>query len=291
VGGGNGGTIIANGTQGNSPTVTPVIEQNPITVSAQDQTVLGIDYVFTGWYDGPASNPNANLISTQRTPPTFYPGGNANYYAHFIGTPNISIMGLHSNNGNVGQNPTIYWSDNVNLNVSYDIYRQYYDGTTWSSWSNVGHVNKGVGQFVDGQDNLVSGKSITLELKLNAVYSVENTLTCAGAAIFDAKSRWQEKRNFGNNQTAAITEYKLYNNFPNPFNPSTEIYYQLPTDGNVKLKIYNMMGQEIMTLVNEFKEKGMYDITFNAGKLASGMYIYKLEAGSFVQVKKMILTK
>jgi hypothetical protein len=52
-----------------------------------------------------------------------------------------------------------------------------------------------------------------------------------------------------------------------------------------------MMGQEVMTLVNEFKEKGMYNVSFNAGRLASGIYIYKLEAGNFVQIKKMILTK
>jgi hypothetical protein len=86
-------------------------------------------------------------------------------------------------------------------------------------------------------------------------------------------------------------DYELLQNYPNPFNPSTEIYYQLPNDGNVKLVVYNLMGEEVKTLVDGFQEKGMHNVKFNAGKLASGMYIYKIEAGSFVQVKKMLLTK
>ena len=199
-------------------------------------------------------------------------------------------MGLYSNAADTNQHPTIYWTDNVNANVSYDIYIQTYDGTMWSSWSSIGHVNQGVGHFVCGTYLIVSGKIANLALKLNAIYSIENTLAFAGTANFRVNPIWM-KRNFGNNETAAITEYKLYDNFPNPFNPSTEIYYQLPSDGNVKLRVYNLMGQEVMTLVNEFKEKGMYNVTFNAGRLASGMYIYKLEAGSFIQVKKMLLTK
>lgn len=95
----------------------------------------------------------------------------------------------------------------------------------------------------------------------------------------------------GKNSNIDLTTYNLIQNFPNPFNPSTEITYQLPSDGNVKLKVYNIMGQEVMTLVNGFKEKGMYSVSFNAGSLTSGVYIYKLETGNYVQVKKMILTK
>jgi 5-hydroxyisourate hydrolase-like protein (transthyretin family) len=81
------------------------------------------------------------------------------------------------------------------------------------------------------------------------------------------------------------------NNFPNPFNPSTTIRYQIPQDGIVTLKIYDILGNEVTTLLNEEKAKGRYEVNFNASQLASGVYIYKIQAGDFVSSKKMILLK
>ena len=80
-------------------------------------------------------------------------------------------------------------------------------------------------------------------------------------------------------------------NFPNPFNPSTTINYQIPKDGMVTIKIYDILGREIRTLVNEYKPAGRYNITFNASNLASGVYIYQLKSGSFVASKKLVLMK
>ncbi len=85
--------------------------------------------------------------------------------------------------------------------------------------------------------------------------------------------------------------YELSNNFPNPFNPSTTIRYQIPQDGIVTLKIYDILGSEVATLLNEEKVAGKYEINFNASSLASGVYIYKIQAGSFINSKKMILLK
>ena len=85
--------------------------------------------------------------------------------------------------------------------------------------------------------------------------------------------------------------YELSNNFPNPFNPSTTIRYQIPQDGIVTLKIYDILGSEVATLVNEEKVAGKYEVNFNASSLASGVYIYKIQAGSFINSKKMILLK
>ena len=68
-----------------------------------------------------------------------------------------------------------------------------------------------------------------------------------------------------------ITEYKLFENYPNPFNPSTTIRYQIPEDGMVTLKVYDILGREVKTLVNDFKTKGRYEVTFNADALASGL--------------------
>ncbi len=94
-----------------------------------------------------------------------------------------------------------------------------------------------------------------------------------------------------------ISEFNLEQNFPNPFNPSTKIRYVVATNSHTSLKIYDMLGREVATLVNEIKSPGMYTATFNASNslngisLASGIYFYQLKAGSFIQTKKMILTK
>jgi len=89
----------------------------------------------------------------------------------------------------------------------------------------------------------------------------------------------------------APKNFELSQNYPNPFNPATTIRYSLLEAGNVKLTLFNILGQEIKTLVNEFKEAGVHTINFSAGELNSGIYIYKIEAGSFTQTRKMILIK
>ncbi|MFZ2325184.1 MAG: T9SS type A sorting domain-containing protein, partial [Ignavibacteriaceae bacterium] len=86
-------------------------------------------------------------------------------------------------------------------------------------------------------------------------------------------------------------KYALDQNYPNPFNPSTTIKYQLPQDGFVTLKIYDILGKEIIALINEEKPAGKYEVNFNASQLASGVYIYKLQSGSFTASKKLMLLK
>jgi hypothetical protein len=85
--------------------------------------------------------------------------------------------------------------------------------------------------------------------------------------------------------------YKLGQNFPNPFNPSTTINYSVQKEGLVKITLYDMLGREVMTLVNEVKPVGNYGVNFYAGNLASGVYFYRMRAGNFIQAKKMILMK
>jgi hypothetical protein len=84
-------------------------------------------------------------------------------------------------------------------------------------------------------------------------------------------------------------QFFLSQNYPNPFNPSTVISYQLPATSMVSLKIYDIIGKEVSTLVNEEKLAGSYEIEFGAQGLPSGIYLYKLQAGNFVQTKKMVL--
>ena len=86
-------------------------------------------------------------------------------------------------------------------------------------------------------------------------------------------------------------QYSLSQNFPNPFNPTTQIRFSIPEASNVKLTIYDAVGREVGVLVNNYLTAGTYNYTWNAGSFASGIYFYRIEAKNFVMVKKMVLLK
>jgi len=94
-------------------------------------------------------------------------------------------------------------------------------------------------------------------------------------------------------------QYELSQNYPNPFNPSTTIRFSLPEVAQVKLNVYNMLGEQVATIAEGMYESGYHKVTFNASNLPSGAYVYRIESSnpstgsgqSFVQVKKMILMK
>ena len=80
-------------------------------------------------------------------------------------------------------------------------------------------------------------------------------------------------------------------NYPNPFNPVTTIRYGLPQSANVRLEVYNTLGQRVAVLVDEEREAGWHEITFHGGNLASGVYLYRLKAADFEQIRPMLLLK
>jgi len=93
-----------------------------------------------------------------------------------------------------------------------------------------------------------------------------------------------------------VKQFELKQNYPNPFNPSTKIKYSIPSNiqretSNVSLKVYDVLGNVVATLVNEQQPAGAYEVEFNAGNLSSGIYFYRLVSGSFIQTKKLILLK
>lgn len=87
------------------------------------------------------------------------------------------------------------------------------------------------------------------------------------------------------------TEFLLSQNYPNPFNPSTKIKYSAPQASNVVIKVFDILGNEIATLMDEEKSVGNYELTWNAENLPSGVYFYQIKAGTFIQTKKMLLLK
>jgi predicted extracellular nuclease len=117
----------------------------------------------------------------------------------------------------------------------------------------------------------------------------------------DGSANWQilvpRTRGFSNvvtdveNEFNSISEYRLNQNYPNPFNPTTTISFTIPATSNVSLKVFNILGKEVATLVNETKSAGNYSINFNASGLSSGVYFYQLTTDNFTSTKKFTLMK
>ena len=105
------------------------------------------------------------------------------------------------------------------------------------------------------------------------------------------KFNWDNITSTGSNSGLVPESYSLAQNYPNPFNPVTSISYSIPVAGNVSIRVYDMMGREIKSLVSEYKQAGSYNVLFDASNFASGVYLYKLEAGSYIASRKMVLIK
>ncbi|MEX0722099.1 MAG: T9SS type A sorting domain-containing protein [Balneolaceae bacterium] len=117
------------------------------------------------------------------------------------------------------------------------------------------------------------------------------------AANESGESEWSEVFDFSGNGGLSTeaetlpTEYSLQQNYPNPFNPTTQIRYGIPNAAEVRLEVFNMLGQKVTTLVNERKSAGWHNATFDASELSSGFYIYHIQAGEFASTKKLMLIK
>jgi hypothetical protein len=111
----------------------------------------------------------------------------------------------------------------------------------------------------------------------------------------DNCTNYKSKVHFENQSYQNISNipkiFELNQNYPNPFNPSTTIKYALPKNEFVTIKVYDITGREIMRLVNEYKQAGYYSVNFNGSNLASGVYFYRIQAGDFISVKRMLMIK
>ena len=179
----------------------------------------------------------------------------------------------------IGTSVKLKWMTSTEVNnYGFEIERKSISNSQTSElWSKIG--------FVEGSGNVNSPKTYSF---------TDNNLNSGKYAY-----RLKQIDNDGKYEYSGMVEIEinrpgkmeLSQNFPNPFNPSTLIKFNLPEAGMVKLSVYNILGQEIRTLVDEYKESGAYQYKFDAGDLNSGIYIYKIESGSFVQTRKMTLVK
>lgn len=150
--------------------------------------------------------------------------------------------------------------------------------TQYTDWKNIG--------FVEGQGTTTETQSYSF---------IDNDLSAGSYSYrlkqvdFDGSFTYHELAQ--TIEIGAIKTFYLSQNYPNPFNPSTTISFQVPVESNVSLKIYDMLGNEVASLVNETKTAGEYEVEFNAATISSGIYFYRLQAGDFVETKRMMLMK
>jgi len=157
-------------------------------------------------------------------------------------------------------------------------------------------TENGIGRFGDFNISLDANTSHTfVPVWTDLTNSELQVLVDIGndGSIDDTLSLVNQVTGIGEDQGSFLTpdSYNLAQNYPNPFNPSTTISWQSPVGSHQTLKIYDVLGNEVATLVDEFREAGRYEITFDASNLASGIYFYRLQVGSFVETKKMILLR
>src|SRR5690606_29770495 len=140
---------------------------------------------------------------------------------------------------------------------------------------------------------LVRDEMITLEFTAPDIEEgMERTFVFVSRGRYETDERLNKQNISGTYEEPVLpNETKLYENFPNPFNPITTIKYSLKNESKVTIKIYNSVGEEIEVLVNEFKPAGFYEIQFNASNLASGMYIYRMETADYTFSRKMLILK
>ncbi len=142
----------------------------------------------------------------------------------------------------------------------------------------------------------VSPKAITFSYTAPAIAGTD-TLYATIDRGYSGAYNWAPNRGFvvklatGLINSETPVKYYLSQNFPNPFNPVTKVSYGVMKTSNVKITVFDLLGKKVATLVNEYQAAGNYYITFDASKYSSGIYYYKIEAGDFIEVKKMSLIK
>jgi len=195
--------------------------------------------------------------------------------------------------GNVGQHPTISWTKVDDNDIHhYNVYRSDNFSGKYNLWKVaevVHNPNLNTHSWID--------YSVTIQDKRHATsrhfYRVTTVQTDNSESYTSNEvttlSNWAQKDNIA--VTKSELNYELFDNFPNPFNPSTQIAYTLKEAGKVVLKIYDILGREIKVLVNENQYAGKYKIKFDASDLSSGIYLYKIQSGNYTMTKKMVLTQ
>jgi len=194
---------------------------------------------------------------------------------------------LYTTLTNVSSHPSLSWNAYYGTIQGYNVYKkltvdgatttlQYF--TTSTTWT-------------DNDFNITNPRfsNATAEYWVTAKLSASEQSAGANHTFATGKS-WIAWKIRGKNDEVNYS-FKLDQNYPNPFNPATSISYELQKGGLVSLKIYDVLGKEVADLIHESQDAGVHEVSFDASNLPSGTYLYKIQSGSFVQVRKMLLLK
>lgn len=164
-----------------------------------------------------------------------------------------------------------------------------------NNYSNILYVGNDVGMYVSfdtGHNWEVLGEGLpVLPVGDIKIHPTENYLVAGTYGRSMYKIDLNLVTNTGDDRQDFLNSFQLYQNYPNPFNPNTTISWDSPVSGHQTIKIYDVTGKVIVTLVNEIKTAGKHQVEFKASSLASGVYFYKIEAGNFTETKKMVVLK
>jgi len=276
----------------NVPITKVIVEQNPIVFQAKDYyDHNNIRYIFDKWDD--------NTTSKTRT---IYPTSHKQYAAIYLGHPIFNESSLDGNLRNlsfsgVKEGDVYYiklnWNDHPNTNVTqYHIYRYVVDPD--GIGGNKVHIatkNRGNTTFTDySYSYSPTAGQYRVYYDVKAYFSPDGTTSTPNYKMVRGEEINNQAQKKGSQSEELIKEYAI-SNFPNPFNPSTRITYQLPKAGHVQIKVYDAIGKEVATLVNKHMEVGKYEVSFGKNDLPSGMYIYTIKVNDYFASKKMLLIK
>lgn len=178
---------------------------------------------------------------------------------------------------------------------SFEWYSGYTVDSSYWTWLNYGSIQN---EYIGDVEGPVTIPSIDF-VSINSQESVELYFAFALGAnesdvfaqISEAQTKYNLITDVNDEFSASPVDFRLNQNYPNPFNPSTIISWNVPFDSYQTLKVYDVLGNEVASLINEYRTAGSYSFNFNASSLSSGVYYYKLTAGNFTETKKMILMR
>ena len=272
--------------------------------------ILGLEF---GWPGSPLDLTSGNFYYDIFGIQTYYPDINENSsgISRLMAVENDSISGdlynyLNQNNLYLNYNPYEFtgnsnWIDGLGINDNATTFLKAYAGIVEQSDS-PDPTNTTIYSCAIYSEASSGSRSAFFALDATALFAENSTesnwLVNSEANIMGPVISWvSEAEVLSLNENLVIPEkYTLYQNYPNPFNPITTLRYDLPENGHVNITIYDMLGRQVKTLINQTQDAGyrsvIWDATNNYGKpVSAGIYLYQIQAGEYMQTKKMVLLK
>lgn len=268
----------------------PLYWQSQEGSDARDNYYNPVQATPQGWFDGTHQGSSSGWANTLNNLVATSP---LNIILSGTRTPNqFNINAELTRTGDITENDLV-----IQFVVVEDIY---FDGR--NTVSNHKHVMRKMLPTPDGLSfsiNLNETKNFPQIIDLDPIWNADSlnivvfVQSVASKTVYQSASISYDELNVTDvqNEGSVPSEFKLEQNYPNPFNPSTNIKFRMADFGFVSLKIYNVLGREVATLVNEERPAGSYEIEFDASSLSSGIYFYKLNAVEYSETKKMILLR